>query len=388
MKHSWAGKKKMKTPLSYGFGVVLFATTGLAQTVSADLKATAPAPVILAKDYAGIRIQANKLSAPELSRLRDEALAGDAHASTVLGMAYQVSCPGASMNAQEALRWYYMAADKGSSIAATQIALSFDPAERFAGTQGQKPEEALKWYRKAAEHGEDAVALYNLAEVLHQQKKDAEAADWYRRALEAGATEAALPLAELYSVGKALPDKGKAENRKEAVEYFQRLATAGNAGAQFVIGKAYQEGLFGLHRDPKEAFTWLLKAAEQGMPDAEIGIVPYYLSGYGDSIPKDTVQGVKWLQRAADHDEAVAQLALAQHYENGDGVAADAAAAYMWYELARENGAPGTKTPTSATGAGSWVKLHHHYTDVEIEEGNKRLHAWLVEHGHVLYRTH
>jgi hypothetical protein len=373
----------MNAALTYGFWFFFLTSTGWTQTSASSGPTTVPqtANVIHTKDYTEIRIRANQLTAQELPELRNKAQAGDLQTAVLLGMAYQIGCPGAARDPQESLRWYHLAADKRSSIAETQVAVSFDPEEGFAGLRGNNPEEALKWYRKAAEGGDDAVALFNMGAILYQTKRYSEAVDWYHKALESGEYGAALPLADLYSDGKALAGKNKDENRKEGLKYFQRLANEGNAGAQFVIAEAYQEGTFGLHRDPKQAFPWFLKSAEKQMPEAEDVVAIYYLSGFKDAVAKDIAEGVKWLQKAADADNADAQLRLALRFESGNGIATDFSAAYMWYELAKEGGAPEAQTPKRAIDAGSWIRLRHRFTDAEFQEGKKRLHAWKLAHG-------
>jgi TPR repeat protein len=339
--------------------------------------------VISKKDYVAMRIQANRLSAQELSPLRDKAIAGDVRAAEVLGMAYQLGCPGAPSDAKEALRWYHLAADKGSSIAANQIAVSFDPAEGFVGDHGHEPEEALKWYRKAAERGDDAVALYNVGEMLHQLKRDAESVEWYRRAIGKGDAIAAWALADLYARGRALPGKSKQENWKEASDLFQHSAAEGNAGAQYVMATAYTQGWFGVSRAPQDAVPLFRSAAEQGFPGAEFVMGDLYYKG--KLVTKDRAEAAKWYLRAADHEEAEAALIIALMYERGEGVPQDFPAAYMWYEFAREGGAKEAQTPRNMKEAGDWVRLRHRFTTAEIDEAKKRMHAWAVENGKVTY---
>lgn len=375
----------MKAIITRGLCIFMLAAIGWAQTQSAQRSTAAPSPVVvLQADYKEMAYQAENLTAQELLSLRDKALAGDMRTAALLGMAYQLGCPGAKQDAQEALRWYYLAADKGSSIAANQIAVYFDPAEGFAGNHGHDPEQALKWYRKAAERSDDAVALYNVGTMLLQMKRDAEAADWFRQAMEKDTPVASIAagyLAELYEEGKALPGKSKQENRKEAVELFQRLATEDNAGAQFVMAEAYESRYFGVDRNAAESLKWLHKAADHQVPAAEFTLGDAYFHGRRGA-EKDKAEGIKWLLKAADHGNAAAALSLALIYEEGDGVPKDFVAAYMWYHLAAEGWAEGTRLPPHPRPWG-WrpVVLRHHFTDAEREEGKNRMQAWKMEHG-------
>jgi TPR repeat protein len=339
--------------------------------------------MISKKDYLAMRIQANQLSAQELTVLRDKALANDVRAAETLGMAYQLGCPGSPWNVKEALRWYHLAADMGSSIAANQIGVYFDPEENFSGVRGRDAGEALKWYRKAAERGDDVVALYNVGEFLHEMNKDPEALGWYRRAMDKGDPVSATILAEFYRRGQALPGKSKNENWKEAVDLFQRSAGEGNAGSQFVMAQAYKQGWFGMDRNLQETVNLLRRSAEQGFPDAELAIAGLYFDG--KLVSKDRAEAAKWFLRAADHEEPEAALTIALMYERGNGVTQDFPAAYMWYEFARIGGAREAQTPRTVIEAGNWVRLRHRYTAAEIDEAKKRMQAWFVAHGKAHY---
>jgi TPR repeat protein len=367
----------------YAICLLLLTVPGWAQISPTNPNPTGSPVIILKKDYVEMRIQANRLSAQELSSLSDQALAGDVRAAEILGMAYQLGCPGAHADAKEALRWYHMAADKGSSIAANQIGVSLDPAERFTGVRGQEPDEALKWYRKAAEAGNDAVALYNVGEMLHQMKRDSEAVDWYRRAMDKGDATSAWALADLYKSGAAVPHKSKKDNWKEGLDLFQRAADKGNAGAQYVMAQTYMEGWFGADRRPQDAVSLFRRSAEQGFPAAEVVMGNLYFEG--KLLSKDRTQAAEWYLKAADNEEAEAALSLALMYERGEGVSQDFPAAYMWYEFARMGGARGAQTPHNAIEAGDWVRLHHRFTATEIEEGKKRMHEWGIKHGKISY---
>jgi hypothetical protein len=221
--------------------------------------------------------------------------------------------------------------------------------------------------------------------MLVELKRYAEAVEWFRKAMENGNAIAEQYLVDLYDRGKALPGKSKQENRKEALTYFQRLAGEGNAGAQFVMGNTYLHGWFGVDRNPAAAVDMLRKAADQDMAFAQHIMGDLYWDGKG--VPKDKTEAVKWYLKAADggDPDPEAQLNLALLYEGGGVVPQDFAAAYMWYELAREGGAEHTQIPRGPIEAGSWIRLHHRFTVTELEEGKKRLKAWKIEHGRMLY---
>ncbi|HET9181322.1 MAG TPA: tetratricopeptide repeat protein [Candidatus Angelobacter sp.] len=315
--------------------------------------------------------------------MRDKALAGDVQAAETLGMAYQLGCPGSRPDRKEALRWYHMAADKGSSIAENQIGVSFDPEEGFVHDHGHDASEALKWYQKAAERGDDSVALYNVAVTLCQMKRCPEAVDWLRRAVSKGQPASAEMLWGMYDHGLAAPGKSKHDRRQEQKDFFLRSASEGNAGAQYLMGEAYLRGLLDLHRDPQQAVAFLRQSSEQGFAEAEYELAGIYYDG--KLLPKDRTESAKWLLKAADQGMADAALDLALLYEKGDGVPQDFPAALMWYEFAQAGGARRAQVPKNARGVFDWARLHHTYTEAETKEANRRMQVWLEEHGKVEY---
>lgn len=348
------------------------------QTKPAEANAVpAPTKTIQGRDYFLLRNEALQLTPDKVQQLLTKGQAGDIHAQIVLAMAYQLGS-GVPMDASEALKWYHRAFDQGSSIAANQIGVYFDPFEHFAHRKGDDPDEALKWYRMAAEHN-DAVGQFNVGALLQQLHREPEAKDWYVKAVESDSWVGAGDLLMLFKRGKAISGQDKKENRRQGLALFQQLAAQEKPGAEFEMGLIYQEGWFDVHRDYPTALSWFTKAAEQGMPRAEYFTGVYNFAG--KDVPRNQPEGVKWLLKAADDLEPEAQLRLAFMYENGDGVQKDVISAYMWYMLAAESSAPGTKFPKNARETAHWIRLHHHYSDAEIQEGQRRLHDWKVGHG-------
>ncbi len=101
---------------------------------------------------------------------------------------------------------------------------------------------------------------------------------------------------------------------------LQPLAAAGDAKSQVRLGLMYREGR-GAPRDPKAAFSWLLRAAKQGRPDAQFLVGTMYRRGEG--TPQDEQAGLTWLRRAAAQGNVKAAEAIA-HVD--DGAPAPAAA--------------------------------------------------------------
>ena len=88
-------------------------------------------------------------------------------------------------------------------------------------------------------------------------------------------------------------------------------AEAGNAEAQFDLGKLYAKGN-GVPKDDALAVAWFRKAAEQGHARSQGNLGLAYRDGRG--VTRDDVQAVVWFRKAADQGEARAQGFLAHLY--------------------------------------------------------------------------
>lgn len=111
-----------------------------------------------------------------------------------------------------------------------------------------------------------------------------------------------------------------AEPNKEA---FLAGARRGDAGAQFWLGEAYEQGLLGNAPDFRAALEWLRKSAVQGNPDAQNEVGRMYEKGEG--VTRDYVAAAAWYRKAAEHVPDLGGASqgrnnLAMLYINGLGV--------------------------------------------------------------------
>jgi uncharacterized protein len=83
---------------------------------------------------------------------------------------------------------------------------------------------------------------------------------------------------------------------------LRERAAAGDAEAQFTLGKNYEAGRSGLKKDYAEAANWYRKSAEQGNVYAQASLGILYHSGKG--LPRDDVQSEMWFTISADHAPA------------------------------------------------------------------------------------
>jgi TPR repeat protein len=80
---------------------------------------------------------------------------------------------------------------------------------------------------------------------------------------------------------------------------LRERAAAGDAEAQFTLGKNYEGGRSGLKKDYAEAASWYRKSADQGNVYAQASLGILYHSGKG--LPHDDVQAEMWFAISADH---------------------------------------------------------------------------------------
>lgn len=132
---------------------------------------------------------------------------------------------------------------------------------------------------------------------------------------------------ELQSV--ANDDRFPLEERDEAAEQLEKLAEAGDAHAQHIIGTAYRDGGL-LIPDTVKAQKLLERAAEQEIDAAQYALGKLYLSD--DADIHDPAKGIYWLKRAADNGNEYAAYRLGKEYLSGENTPKDAAAAaeYLW----------------------------------------------------------
>jgi TPR repeat protein len=95
------------------------------------------------------------------------------------------------------------------------------------------------------------------------------AAAWYEKAAGQGLAAAQFNLGLLYYHGAGAGTV--AQDIDRAAKLLLPAAKAGNAMAQHLVGRMYNEGR-GLARDPAEALKWTRRAADRGVPGAQFDL--------------------------------------------------------------------------------------------------------------------
>ena len=133
-----------------------------------------------------------------------------------------------------------------------------------------------------------------------------------------------------------------------AGENVTSAAEQGDPEAQFRLGRAYQfgeeggGGIAGIPADHDQAMTWIRKAADRGLPQAQYWLSQYWRGEHGQyakEVLPDQAKALAWLRRAAEQGHPHSQFRLGEAFYDGDqGVIRDYAKAVTWYRKAAEQG--------------------------------------------------
>lgn len=192
----------------------------------------------------------------------------------------------------------------------------------------QDNDEALNWYYKAAQQNNE-FAKNNIQSVnpfINAIPKAGTKAKEYYDIATKGDAESQYQLALRYEKVNDFDNKAR---------WFRKAAEQNHAKAQNKLGYCYEKGQ-GVKFDEKEAAKWYRKSAEQGYAVAQFNLGTCYY--YGTGVKKDYHEAVKWYRLAADQNYHRAQNNLGVCYEYGLGVEKDPTEATKWYKLAAKNG--------------------------------------------------
>ena len=127
-----------------------------------------------------------------------------------------------------------------------------------------------------------------------------------------------------------------AGNYEAAIVKYHELAEAGNSGAQFRLGMAYENGLGVAPEQPLlQAMRWYRAAAEQGHSEAQNRLANLYFNGdWKGDIHQDLDASMQWHLRAAEQGNLDSQFRLGSlmcwHGQQVEG--------YAWLWLAMNSG--------------------------------------------------
>lgn len=127
------------------------------------------------------------------------------------------------------------------------------------------------------------------------------------------------------------------EERVAAAVQMKRLAQAGDAHAQYLMGLLYRDGGLVIP-DTEKARYWMEAAATQNVPAAQYTLGKLLLSD--DALVHDPDQGIRWLKAAAQNGNDYATYALGKEYLTGKYVFKNTAKAADYLHQASQEGNP------------------------------------------------
>ncbi len=202
--------------------------------------------------------------------------------------------------------WYHKAAEAGHPIAPVELGFLY----RYGHTGFlRNPDEARRWFLQVAQEREPTV----FADFINRYEADQpdvvldaqEAERWFRSGVASchaaaarGDLEAQTLLGGLYGAGA-----GVAQDRATALSLWQDAAEQGYTPAQLILGRLYW-----YEKSYDKAHPWLMKAAVQGLPEAEYLLSDLYQ--FGRNVEFDYQEALRWLRQAADHGFELARRQL------------------------------------------------------------------------------
>lgn len=90
----------------------------------------------------------------------------------------------------------------------------------------------------------------------------------------------------------------------------KQFAEQGDALAQAKLGAMYHLGR-DVGQNEEESMRWMLKAAEQNLPDAEVFVAAMYERGLG--VPRSVDTATQWYQKAAAQGQETARGLLGSY---------------------------------------------------------------------------
>jgi TPR repeat protein len=130
---------------------------------------------------------------------------------------------------------------------------------------------------------------------------------------------------------------GVKQDLKIGTQYLQKAVgyDALNVDAQFLLGRAYQNG-WGLEPDPALAYQHMRIAADLGDERAQWQAAMMLLRGAG--VATDAVQAYSLVKQSAEQGFVQGMISHAVMLATGEGVAEDDAEALSWYRKAADTG--------------------------------------------------
>ncbi len=203
----------------------------------------------------------------------------------------------------------------------------------------------------------DTEAQYQLGYMFSRaegvERDILRAHNWLRNAAEKGHARAQYELGSLYDVSGGLEYPPLIDLRlKKIIDSLEKKYYVSESTRKMIAEKLFDE---------MDAVTWYLKAANQGLADAQHALGNLYFYGL-QNMHEDSA--ILWYEKAARQDFMYAQSMLGFIY-CGRGKSVDA---YFWLKLALDKGDENI--------LGMFERLNKEITQEELQEAQKLLDKW------------
>jgi hypothetical protein len=163
------------------------------------------------------------------------------------------------------------------------------------------------------------------------------AVSWYKKSANQGYLDAQLRLGILFLYGD-----DRIRNEEEGIVWLEKAAYQKDTIAQFLVGSAYEVGRYGLDRNEVKAIYFIEGAAEQGYLKAQYSAARFFDTEFGFGTQDNPKRAFKWYEKAAEQEHVEAQLELVIIYlglKEGQGYPKmDRQKAAFWCQRAIVNG--------------------------------------------------
>lgn len=210
--------------------------------------------------------------------------------------------------------WLDSAAKNGSVEAVFRIGICFEHGIGVEQNYGV----AARNYFEACKNGniEAAFALGTLFENGLGVEQDYEnALKFYGIAAEQYHASALFNMGRFYQFGWGVP-----ANYGMAHQHFLMAAERGQLMCQFLVAQAFMRGVEGTQVDLEAGVSWMRRAAEAGLAEAQAQLGFYYLDGQG--VEQNYEEALRWSLSAAEQEHAWAQYRVAylliRHGQRGE----------------------------------------------------------------------
>ncbi|KAK3116398.1 Chitin synthase 4 [Teratosphaeriaceae sp. CCFEE 6253] len=234
---------------------------------------------------------------------------------------------------------FVAAAKHGHAEAGYRAALCYE----FGWGTAKSYPKAVQFYRNAASKNHPGAATRLGMACLKgdmglPRDKYREGVKWLKRAQESADFQYNSAPYELGLLHLAGYGDDIFKDEPYAAQLLTQAAELGHVQANYLMGQAYENGLYGCPRDPALSVHFYNGAAIRGHPEAMMALCAWYMVGAEPVLEKDEGEAYAWATQAAGTGFAKAEYACGYFTEMGIGCRRDPLQANVWYVSAADKG--------------------------------------------------